>query len=133
MKERALAMPPLHPMLAMAFVNFILVLFLLVAFFSFFATPSGYEVRMPILGASSVYGENHSVIRITSENVLYFDEKVVTMSELKKILAKTNGLSTDIYLRIDRRASSGRVADVWELCKGLGVARVKIVVSPGRD
>jgi len=121
--------PPLHPVLGVAFLNFIFVVILLIVFFSFFATPSGFMIRMPVFGINEGFEENHITIRVTGENVLYYNDKAVTMNDLKRTLVKINGANTGIYLRVDRRASMGRVADVWELCKGLGIARVKIVAS----
>ena len=118
---------PLHPVLGIAFLNFIFLFLLLVVFFSFFAVPSGFELRMPVSGSG--IDENHAVVRITGENVLYFNGRVVTINDLKRALVKVNKANTVIYLRSDRRAAMGRVADVWDLCKGLGSARVKIVAT----
>ena len=121
--------PSLHPVLGLAFVNFIFVIILLIIFFSFFAAPSGFEIRLPAAGDSSALDESHATVRITSENVLYFNDKVMTINELKRALFKINTANKVIYLRVDRRASVGRVADVWDLCKGLAIARVKMVAS----
>lgn len=119
--------PPLHPMLGIAFVNFLLVIFLLIVHFSFFATPSGFEVRLPAQERSAA--ENHATIRITAENVLYFNGKVLTFNDLKKELLKINSTARLLYVQVDRRASMGRATDVWELCKGLGFGQIKIVAS----
>ncbi|MBI4309585.1 MAG: biopolymer transporter ExbD [Candidatus Omnitrophica bacterium] len=124
--------PPLHPVVGIAFLNFIFVVFLLVIFFSFFAVPSGFELRLPRLGpvgGLNAFDEPYVTVRITSENVLYFNDKVVTINELKRALFKIKAVNKLLYLRVDRRASAGRMADVWDLCKGLEIARVKIVAS----
>ena len=134
--RRMVIAPPLHPVLGLAFVNFIFVIILLIVFFSFFAAPSGFEIRLPVAGdpalggaGANAFDESHATVRITSENVLYFNDKVLTINELKRALLKINTVNKVIYLRVDRRASVGRVADVWDLCKGLAIARVKIVAS----
>jgi biopolymer transport protein ExbD len=119
---------PLHPVLGIAFLNFVFLFLLLIIFFSFFASPSGFEIRMPVSGVSAME-ENRAIVKITGENVLYFNDKVVTINELKRALIKTNKPNTIIYIRSDRRASLGRVADVWDLCKGLGSARIKIIAA----
>ena len=128
-KHRVDLAPALHPVLGVAFLNFIFVFLLLVIFFSFFASPSGFEVRMPVSSAGHGLEENHVTVRITGENVLYFDDRVVTINDLKRAFRKINAANTVIYVRVDRRASMGRVADVWDLCKGLGLARVNVVAS----
>ena len=118
--------PPLHPVLGVAFINFIFVLILFIVFASFFAAPAGVEVRMPVAGAVEGGGSGVTVL-ITSENVLYFNSKVTTINDLKRELARLNKAGAVIYLNIDRKASMGRVSDVWELCNGLGAAKVKII------
>ncbi len=122
--------PPLQPMLGIAFVNFVFVIISLLVCFSFFATPSAFEVRLPAEERPGVE-ESHVSIRITAENVLYFNGKVVTLNDLKRGLVKINPRSTVIYIQVDRRASMGRTVDVWDLCKGLGLAEIKIISSQG--
>lgn len=127
--ERQMALGvPVQPMLGLAFINFVLVVLLMIVFFSFFAAPSGIEIRLPAEEGHTAE-ESRAGIRITSENVLFFNGKVVTFNELKRALAKIHLANTVVYIQVDRRASMGRVADVWDLCKGLGAARIKIAAS----
>ncbi len=121
--------PALHPMLGIAFINFIIVMIILIVFFSFFAAPSGFEIRIPSVQHNNAVEETHVTIRITGENVLYFNDKVVTINDLKRMLLKRDSINTVIYVQVDRRASMGRAVDVWDLCKGLGIARIKIVAG----
>ena len=119
--------PSFHPVVATAFLNFIFLILVMVVFFSFFATPSGFEIRLPGVANSGMF-EKQFTVRITAENVLFFNEKVVTINDLKRALFKiANTANTVVYLQVDRRSSMGRVVDVWDLCKGLGIAQVKII------
>lgn len=118
--------PPLEPILGIAFLNFIFVFIVLLVFFSFFAVPSTFDIRVPS-ATDNTLEENHATIRITSENVLYLNDRVVTLNDLKKALRKFDGRGMVVYVRVDRRASSGRAADVLDLCKGAGIALVKMV------
>ena len=127
--QRMSLMPKLEPAIGIAFINFLLMLIILLVFFSFFATPSGYEIRMPSPMSDNGLEENHLTIKITGENVLYFNDKVVTINDLKRALLKMATVGTVIYLHVDRRSSMGRMSDVLDLCKGLGIAKVKIVGS----
>ncbi len=127
--ERSMELsPPLHPILGIAFLNFIFLFLSMVVFFSFFAVPSGLELRMPTINSGNALAESHVTIRITSENILYFNEHVVTLNDLKRELPKVSA-GKAIYLHVDRRSSMGRVADVWDLCKGLGSAKVRVIAS----
>lgn len=117
----------IHPFLGIFFINFILLILMMIVFFSFFANPVGVEVRMPTEDMVNVVDGIHVTIRITGENVLYFNDKVVTINELKRALVKVGIVRTIVDVRVDRRASIGRLSDVCDLCKGLGSARVKII------
>ena len=120
--------PVFHPAVAIALINFCLLTLLLGGFYSFFASPSGLEIRMPrFLSAGAE--ESRATIDITAENVLYFDGKVVTLNDLKRVFIKQNYSNRVIYIHTDRRASLGRVADVWDLCRGLNAGRVYIVAG----
>lgn len=69
-----------------------------------------------------------ATIRISAENVLFLNDKVVTLNDLKRALLKANITGNTIYVQADNRASMARVADIWEMCKGLGIAQVKVSV-----
>lgn len=127
--EKALFNPHVvHPILGIFYLNFIFLMLMLIVFFSFFANPVGYEMRMPSQENVGLIDGVKVIIRITGENVLYFNDKVVTINELKRDLSKISHLKTVIDVRVDKRASMGRVADICDLCRGLGAARVKIIV-----
>ena len=124
--------PSLHPVLAVVFLNFILLLVLLLMVFSFFAAPSGFEIRMPRFSAGENLNDLRVTIRITGENVLYLNDKAVTINDLKRALFKLNVRSPLVSVIVDRRAAMGRVVDVWNLCQGLGFARVNIMAAGER-
>ena len=123
--------PALHTAVAIAFINFCLLALLMAGFYSFFAAPAGIEIRMPRF-LSGGTEEPRAIVEITAENVLYCDGKVVTLNDLKKIFAKQTYANRVIFIHADRRASLGRVADVWELCRGLNTGRVYIVAAQER-
>lgn len=117
---------PLHPVILFAALNLFLLLLAVLIFCSSFSKPAGFEIRMP-RAIMSENLESDQTITITSENVLYFNNKVVTLSELKKELNKVNDKPQNISLYVDKRSSMGRVMDVWELCRALGNSRVQIM------
>lgn len=128
MKAKAFELQPSiwSPIMVIAFLNFILLIVLLLVFYSFFASPSGYEIRMPSMAKQSLEAGNILTVRINAENVLFLNDKVVTLNDLKRGLLKSSSANRTIYVQVDSRASMARVADVWEMCKGLGVAQVKV-------
>ena len=119
---------PLHPILAVAGLNLILLLGLMLIFCSYFSKPADFEILMPRAVVSEGLQKDHT-ITITAENVLYFNNKVVTFNDLKKNISKIDFKHQNIYIRIDRRASSGRVMDVWDLCRALGSSHVHVMAA----
>lgn len=121
-------MKPFHPILAIASLNLLSLLFLLLIFCSSLAKPAGFEIRIPRVVISEGL-ENNQTITITAENVLYFNSKVVTLNELKKDLSKINFKQPNILIHAHRHSSMGRVMDVWDLCRALGSSHVHIVAG----
>jgi biopolymer transport protein ExbD len=119
---------PLHPVLAIAAFNLILLIFLFLIFCSSLTKPAGFEIRIPRALVSEGLQEGQSIV-ISAENVLYFNKKAVTFSELKKDLSKVNFQNQNIFIRIDRRSSMGRVIDILELCRSLGSSHVHILTG----
>lgn len=114
------------PILTIASFNFILLMVMLLVYYSFFATPAGYEIRMPTIAVRGVISEAAATIRISAENVLFLNDKVVTLNDLKRYLLRAGVVNGTIYVQADTRASLARVADIWEICKGLGIVQVKV-------
>ena len=119
---------PVHPILAFAAMNLFLLILLILIFCSSLSKPSGFEIRMPrAVMSEGLQGDQ--TITITAENVLYFNGKVTTLNELKRDLTKIDFKNQNIFIRIDRRSSMGRVMDVWDLCRALGNSHVHIMAG----
>jgi len=130
MKHDRLNLPaiPLHPVIAVAAMNLFLLILLVLIFCSTFFKPAGFEIRMPrALQGEGLEGDQ--TITITAENVLFFNDKAVTINELKKALSKIDFKQQNIFIRMDRRSSMGRVIDVWNLCRALGSAHVHMMAD----
>ena len=126
--ELKLTTPAFLPVLSIAAINLILLLFLLLVFCSPLINPSGFEIRIPRTTIHEGLKANQT-INITAENVLYFNNKVVTLNELKKNLSKIDPKDINVFIQVDKRSSMGRMMDVWNLCRNLGSSRVHIIAS----
>lgn len=108
------------------------VIFQLLIFFmlsSSFTFQSGINVKLPKAVTSDVIKEENMIITITSENVTYLNDKVITQKELENILTKPNIKNLPILIKADRRASFGRIIDIWDLCRNNGIERVNIATN----
>ncbi|MFH1359598.1 MAG: biopolymer transporter ExbD [Candidatus Omnitrophota bacterium] len=108
------------------------VIFQLLIFFmlsSSFVFQSGIKVKLPRAITSEVIDEENLVIVITSENVIYLDNSIATMNDLRKELSKPLNKKRSILIKADRRASLGRIIDIWDLCRDLEIEKVNIATD----
>ncbi|MFP4473562.1 MAG: ExbD/TolR family protein [Candidatus Omnitrophota bacterium] len=109
------------------------VIFQLLIFFmlsSSFTFQSGIHVKLPRAVTSDALKEQNLSIMITGEDVVYLNGRVVTMKELKQGLTEMEGKKdVPVLIRADRRASMGRIVDVWDLCRELKVERINIATD----
>jgi len=114
------------------FVPLVNVIFLLLIFFlisSSFVVQSGITVKLPKAVTSESIKEENLTITITSEDVIYIDDKVLTMKSLRQELQKKETTDRSILIKADRRASLGRIIDIWDLCRELHIEKVNIVTN----
>ncbi len=108
------------------------VIFQLLIFFmlsSSFVFQSGISVKLPKAITSEVIKEENLIIIITSEDVLYLNDVISTMKTLKEKLNEKENKNRLILIKADRRASLGRIIDIWDLCRELGIERVNIATN----
>ena len=72
-----------------------------------------------------------SVVSVTSEGMVYLDDKVVTLKELKSKIAalKKENPSLNVYLRSDQQTRFRDVVDVLDILSALGIANLDIAAT----
>ena len=119
----------IHPLLAICFINFILTVVVLIMSTTIFARPSGVQMEFSSfrdgMQAPPLAGQG-VVIMITGENVIYIDGRVVTLNELRRFLAQGHFFKEALMIKVDARASMGRVADILDLCRGISGVSVNV-------
>ena len=116
----------IHPVLAVGFINFVLMVVVLIISTTIFARPSGVQMEFPSFKGGTETSGRAVVITVTSENVIYVNNHVVTLNELRYFLAQGNFNRDALMLKVDPRASMGRVADILDLCRGILGASVNV-------
>ncbi len=104
----------------------VLIFFMLSSSFTF---PSIVNVKLPKVITSDTVQEENVNILITSENVLYLNNKIVTIKELQQELGKESRVKQPVLIKADRRSSVGRVVDVWDICRDLGIEKINIATT----
>ena len=111
------------------------VIFQLLIFFmlsSSFTFQSGILVKLPKAVTSEIVKDENFIITITSEDVIYLNNAVITVKELRQKLMKPAQGKRPILIKADRRASMGRIVDVWDLCREVGVDKINIATNRKR-
>ncbi|MBI4707876.1 MAG: biopolymer transporter ExbD [Candidatus Omnitrophica bacterium] len=108
------------------------IVFQLLIFFmltSSFIIQPGIKVNLPKAVTSEVVKYENIEILVSSENVTYLNGKVVNTQELKSFLKQAAKKSQSVLIKADKRASLGRVVDIWDLARDLGITQINIATN----
>jgi len=122
--EHGLGQIDIAPLIVMVFQ--LLIFFMLT---SSFVLQPGIKVNLPRAVTSEVIKEESLVIIISGENIIYINENVLTIAELKSYLRQAAKRNKPLLIKADKRASLGRVVEIWDLCRDLGITQVNIATN----
>ncbi|MBU1998277.1 MAG: biopolymer transporter ExbD, partial [Candidatus Omnitrophica bacterium] len=105
----------------------LLIFFMLTS--SFIMQP-GIKINLPRATTSEVINYENIEIIVSGENIIYLNGKIVNARELKAILLKTSKIKdSSVLIKADKSASLGRIVEVWDMCRDLGVAQINIATN----
>ena len=113
-------------------VPFIDIVFNLLIFFlltSSYVFQPGIKINLPKAVTSEVLKEEPLVITVTSEDAIYLNDKIATVKELISKLNKVSKEKGTLLIKADKKASVGRVVEIWDMCREAGVPQVNIATS----
>lgn len=123
---------PLSPAVGMDMTAMIDVVFQQLIFFmltSSFVFQPGVKVHLPRTVTTDVaQGESLSVT-VSKGDHLYLGSSVMTLQELRARLSKGARGGQPVMIQADKEASMGRVVEVWDLCRSLGITQVNIATD----
>jgi len=108
------------------------VMFNLLIFFmltSNFVLQQGIKVSLPKALTSELISSENIVINVTSQDLLFLNEKPITINELTMKLRDAARENKSLLLRADANASLGRVVEIWDLCRELGIPQINIATN----
>lgn len=108
------------------------IVFQLLIFFmltSSFVIQPGIKVNLPKALTSEVVKLENVEILVTSENVVYLNGRVVNAQELKGVLKISGKKGQTILIKADKHASLGRVVEIWDLARDMGVTQINIATN----
>jgi biopolymer transport protein ExbD len=110
------------------------VMFNLLIFFmltSNFVIQSGIKVSLPKAVTSEALGggKENIVISVTGQDLLFLDDKPVSINELMAELKEAARRDKSVLLRADTKTSLGRVVEIWDLCREYGIPQINIATN----
>ncbi|MBI4353575.1 MAG: biopolymer transporter ExbD [Candidatus Omnitrophica bacterium] len=108
------------------------VVFLLLIFFmltSNFIFQPGIKVSLPKAITSEVIGSENIIITVTGQDLLYWNDRPITVSDLVSKLKAAAREKKALLLKADTQASLGRVVEIWDLCRELGIPQINIATN----
>ena len=108
------------------------IVFQLLIFFmltSSFVMQPGIKVNLPKAVTSEVVKYENIEIMVTSESIIYLDGRIITMQEMKLLLKQAAKRNQSILIKADKRASLGRVVEIWDMARDLGITQINIATN----
>lgn len=115
---------------------FFMNLFVLLLFFAFILPslmrPSGLAVALPHVIASEAIEMENAVVVIRQDNTIYLDNRRVAPEELKATLLRRMKAEFQVLIKADEQARIATLAQVWDVCRQAGAAKVSIATNEDR-
>ncbi|MCM8783555.1 MAG: biopolymer transporter ExbD [Candidatus Omnitrophica bacterium] len=114
------------------------VVFQLLIFFlitsSFVVTQTGIKINLPKAITSEALQEETVVILINKNDLIFLNEKAVTIKELGNYLEDLPRKKA-IVLKADKKSSLGKIVEIWDLCREKGIDKLNIatVTEEGKN
>jgi len=108
------------------------VVFQLLVFFmltSSFVIHPGIPITLPKAASSQQLTRSSLVITLTKDHLVYLDDALVTLKELRRKLASASG-DKPVLIRSDRYAYVTKLIELWDLCREAGFREVHIATLP---
>ncbi len=108
------------------------VIFILLIFFmltSNFMVQPGIRIDLPEVVSSQNLGQEKFTVIISSDDLMYLNNKLITDSELEKLIKDSKGRIKSIFIKSDKKSSMGKVVKIWDICKTSGIDYVNIATT----
>ncbi|MFH1413851.1 MAG: biopolymer transporter ExbD [Candidatus Omnitrophota bacterium] len=108
------------------------IIFQLLIFFmltSSFVMQPGIKINLPKAVTSEIVSFENIEVVVSGESVIYLDNKVITMRELEKLFKQAAGRNQTILIKADKRASLGRVVEIWDMARDTGISKINIATN----
>jgi len=108
------------------------VVFLLLIFFmltSSYIFQPGIKINIPKAVTSEVVQEKNLIITISKEGLIYLNQHLLSLDQLKVHLAKLANEERPLLIKADRNASLGKVVQIWDMSREAGLTQINIATN----
>lgn len=108
------------------------VVFLLLIFFmltSSYVSQPGIKINLPRAVTSEVVQEENLVITIGAEGLIYLNQHLISLKQLKVNLEKAAKENRPLLIKADRETSLGKVVQIWDLSREAGLGQINIATD----
>ena len=108
------------------------VMFNLLIFFmltSNFVMQPGIRVSLPKAITSEVMNNEYLVLTVSAQDLLFLNDQPITIDDLTEKLRSAVRDNKSLLLKADTGASLGRVVEIWDLCRELGLPQINIATN----
>ena len=85
----------------------------------------GIKVTLPKAVTGQRVEGSGGGISLTKDHLVYLNEEVVTMKELRRKLSRRDR-SEAVLIQADRHAYVSKLMDLWDLCRDVGLTEIHI-------
>jgi biopolymer transport protein ExbD len=96
---------------------------------SSFVLQPGIPISLPKAASSQQGTRSDLIITLTKDHLVYLDNELVTMKELRGQLSRAGG-DKPVLIRSDRYAYVAKLIELWDLCREAGFREVHIATLP---
>lgn len=92
----------------------------------------GLEINLPQSAVNTIKPEERLIISVEPGEAIYLGKERVTIFDLRKRLyeAKLSNSLVSVYLRADSQISYGRIVQIMDEVKKVGIERLGMVTTP---
>jgi biopolymer transport protein ExbD len=125
-KKRALRRIEITPL-----IDVVLLLLIFFMISTTFVTTPGIKVKLPQAATQAATREQDIVVVVTEEGQLYFNNRRVTLDRLRLGLKEevSKGGKDLLIVKADKESKHGRVVEVMDLAKQVGISRIAIATE----
>ena len=108
------------------------VVFLLLIFFmltSNYVLQPGIRVSLPKAISSEVINSENLVVTVTGQDLIFLNDQPVSIQDLKPQIRQAAQDSKTVLLKADTGSSLGRVVEIWDMCRDMGVPQINIATN----